>query len=75
MEYQCFFLNQEFKLAHDDDAEVLFESNNLGECCNFIYEHFKLNKKNIGVYQPRLNAYRDHYQNKRRNTKGQFTAV
>jgi hypothetical protein len=72
MEYQCFYLNPAMKLAHDDDAEVLFESNSLGECCNFVYEKFKLEKRNIGVYQPRIQSYRDLYQNRVRNTKGQY---
>lgn len=73
MEYQCFYLNPEMKLGHDDDAEVLFESDSLGECCKFVYEDFKLNKKDIVVYQPRSNGYCEIYRNKARNSKGQFS--
>lgn len=72
MEYQCFYLNPESKLAHDDDAEVLFESNNLAECCSFVYNKFKTEKRDIAVYQPRSQGYRELYQNKARNAKGQF---
>ena len=72
MQYQCFYLNPEYKLAHNDDAEVLFESDNLGECCRFVYDDFKKNKKDIAVYQASSGNYREVYQNKRRNAKGQF---
>ena len=72
-EYQCFYLNPEFKLAHDADAVVLFESDNLAECCSFVYNKFKEEKRDIAVWQARHGgAYRDYYQNKRRNAKGQF---
>ena len=72
MEYQCYYLNPEYKLAHDDDAEVLFESNNLGEACTFVYNQFKLEKRDIAVYQPRIGTYRDIYQNKFRDSLGRF---
>lgn len=72
MEYQCVYLNPEYKLAHDDDAEILFETNDLAEACTFIYEKFTLEKRDIAVYQPRTKGYRDHYQNKRRDAKGRF---
>jgi len=72
MEYQCFYLNPEYKLAHDDDAEVLFESDNLGEACTFVYNLFRLEKRDIAVYQPRTEGYRSHYQNKVRDSKGRF---
>ena len=71
-EYQCFYLNPEYKLAHDDDAVVLFESNNLAECCSFVYNQFKLEQRDIAVYQPRTQGYREYYQNRLRNSKGQF---
>ena len=63
MEYQCFYLNPEYKLAHDDDAEVLFESDNLAAACSFVYNDWKLNNRDIGVYQPRSQGYRELYQN------------
>ena len=72
MEYQCFYLNPEFKLADDDDAEVLFESNNLGECCSFVYKLFQQESKDIAVYQPRSSGYREVYQNKARTALGRF---
>lgn len=72
MEYQCFYLNPEYKLAHDDDAVVLFESNNLGEAGSFVYNKFKQEKRDIAVYQPRSGKYREIYQNKLRDAKGRF---
>jgi hypothetical protein len=72
MEYQCFYLNPEYKLAHDDDAVVLFETDCLGEACTFVHNLFKQEKRDIAVYQPRTENYRSHYQNKLRNSKGQF---
>jgi hypothetical protein len=71
-EYQCFYLNPDFKLAHDDDAEVLFETDNLAEACTFVYNKFKQEKRDIAVYQPRSQGYREHYQNKLRDRKGRF---
>lgn len=72
-QYQCFYLNPARRLGHDDDAEVLFESDSLAECGSFVYQDFLKNKRNIAVYQPSAKAYRETYQNKRRNTKGQFS--
>lgn len=72
MEYQCFYLSPNYKLAHEDDAEVLFESDSLGECCVFIHEKFQVEGKDIAVYQPRLDSYRDHYMNKTRDSSGKF---
>ena len=72
MEYQCFYLNPEFKRAHDEDAEVLFETDNLALACTFVYNKFKQEKRDIAVYQPRSKVYRELYQNKLRNSKGQF---
>ena len=73
MEFQCFYLNPKFKLAHDDDAKVLFESNDLEEACTFVYTKFLLEKRDIAVYQPRSGNYRELYQNKARDAKGRFT--
>lgn len=61
MEYQCFYLNPEFNCAHDDDAEVLLETDNLAEACTFVYESFKKNGKAIAVWQPSTNSYREVY--------------
>jgi hypothetical protein len=72
MEYQCFYLNPEYKLAHDDDAELLFETDNLAEACTFVYNKFNQEKRDIAVYQPRNQGYCQYYQNKLRNSKGQF---
>jgi hypothetical protein len=72
MEYQCFYLNPEFKLAHDDDAVVLFESNSLGECCNFVYNLWKTEQRDIAVYQLASGSYRDIYRNPARDAKGRF---
>jgi hypothetical protein len=72
MEYQCFYLNPAMKLGHDDDAVVLFESNCLAKAGSFIYEDWKLNKRDIAVYQPRSQGYREIYRNKARNAKGQY---
>jgi hypothetical protein len=61
MEYQCFYLSENYKLAHEDDAEVLFESDSLGECCSFVYNLFRKEGKSIAVYQPRSKHYRELY--------------
>lgn len=73
--YQCFYLSPNFKLAHEDDAEVLFESDNLGECCNFIYLKFNIEGKDIAVYQPRIQSYRDYYRKPARDKEGRFVKV
>ena len=72
MEYQCFYLNPEHKLAHGDDAEILFETDNLGEASTFVYNKFLQEKRDIAVYQPRTNGYREFYRNKLRDSKGRF---
>lgn len=74
-EYICVHLNPDCQLAHDDNSTVLFASDNLGECCAFVYEQFKIHKKDIAVWQERTNSYRDIYQNKRRDSKGRFIKV
>jgi hypothetical protein len=61
MEYQCFYLSENYKLAHEDDAEVLFESDNLGSCLVFVYNKFRAEGKSIAVYQPRHGSYREWY--------------
>ena len=71
-EYVCVYLNPEYKLAHDDDAEILFATDNVAEACGFIYEKFKLEKKDIAIWQERTQGYRGHYQNKARDSKGRF---
>ena len=72
-EYQCFYLNPEFKLAHDDDAPVLFQTDDLAEACVFVYNLFKLEGKDVAVWQPRHGHYREIYQQKARDSKGRFT--
>lgn len=72
MEYQCFYLNPKYKLAHDDDAELLFETDCLAEAGSFVYNRFKTEKRDIAVYQPRTQGYREYYQNKVRDSKGRF---
>jgi hypothetical protein len=72
MEYQCFYLNPKYKLAHDDDAELLFESDNLAEAITFVYNKFKEEKRDIAVYQPRTRGYCEFYQNRLRDSKGRF---
>jgi hypothetical protein len=73
MEYQCFYLSPNYKLAHEDDAEVLFESDNLGECGGFIYNKFLAEGKDIAVYQPRTQGYREIYRKPARDEKGRYT--
>jgi hypothetical protein len=77
--YQCLYLNPEYKLKHDDDAEVLFETDCLAEACTFVYRKFKEEGKDIAVYQPRQKCYREYYlspkkdaQGKLRDQKGRF---
>ena len=72
MEYQCFYLSDQYKLAHDDDAEVLFESESLGECCSFVYRTFVEEGKDIAVYQPCIKCYREIYRKQARDASGRF---
>jgi hypothetical protein len=72
MEYQCFYLSPNYKLAHEDDAEVLFESDNLAECCNFVYGKAKEEGCAIAVYQPRSKSYREIYRKPARDASGRF---
>lgn len=71
-EYVCVYLNPEYKLGHDDNAEILFATDNLGEACGFVYEKFNTEKRDIAVYQERSKGYRSTYQNKARDSKGRF---
>ena len=40
MEYKCYHLSSKYKLAHEDDAQVLFESDDLGECAEFVFNEW-----------------------------------
>jgi len=71
-EYVCVYLNPEYKLGHDDDAEILLATDCLAEASTFIYNQFKTEKRDIAVYQERSQGYRGVYQNKARDTKGRF---
>ncbi len=46
MEYQCVYLNPEFRLSHDDDVEILFEAKRsmmyIIERAFFDYTYFEL---------------------------------
>lgn len=72
MEYQCFYLDPTRKLAHADDAEVLFESDSLAECCGFVYLKYQEEGKDIAVWQPRTQGYRSYYQKPARDSRGKF---
>ena len=72
MEYQCVFLSEKYKLGHDDDAEILLETDNLAIACTFIYHHWLENKRDIAIWQPRTQGYRGIYRHKARNEKGRF---
>jgi len=73
MEYQCFYLNTKSKLAHDDNAVILFESDHLHECAGFIYHKFQEEGLDIAVYQPRSKGYREYYRKPARDSLGRFT--
>jgi hypothetical protein len=74
-EYVCVYLNPEYTLAHDDDAEILLATDNLGEACTFVYNKFKEEKRDIAVFQERSQGYRSVYKNKPRDAKGRFIKV
>ena len=63
MEYKCYHLSSKYKLAHEDDAQVLFESDDLGECAEFVFNEWIKHRKDIAVYQPRTGNYREYYRN------------
>lgn len=72
MEYQCFYLSPNYQLSHENDAEILFESDNLAEAGDFIYRKWLEEKRDIAVYQPRTEGYREIYRNPSRDPKGKF---
>lgn len=73
MEYQCFHLSEKYKLAHEDDAPVLFETDNLAEACTYVYHRWLEEKRDIAVWQARHGgAYREIYRHKARDEKGRF---
>jgi hypothetical protein len=72
MEYQCFYLDPTKQLAHDPANVPLYESNNLAECCGFVYALWNKEHADVAVYQPRINSYREIYRNPARNGRGQF---
>ena len=68
MEYECYDLDLNFKLFHGDNPK-LFETNDLGEACGFVYDRWKKTGIACAVYQPRTQGYREVYQPKK--TDGQ----
>jgi hypothetical protein len=72
MEYQCFYLDPTMQLAHADDAVPLMETDNLGEACTFVYKDWNINHRDIAVYQPRSQGYREIYRNPARDPGGRF---
>lgn len=72
MEYQCFHLSPSRKLAHENDAPVLFESDNLSEACTYVYTRWLEEQRDIAVWQPRSQGYREIYRHKARDDKGRF---
>ena len=72
MEYQCLHLSDRFKLAHEDWADVLFETDNLAEAMTYIYHRWQTERMDIAVWQPSTKGYREFYQLPIRNALGQF---
>lgn len=72
MHYQIFFLNPEYKLAHDDDAEVLFEGDDICKVGVEFERIWQETGKDIGIYMPINGSYTDYHQNRRRDSKGRF---
>ena len=72
MEYQCVYLNPEYKLRHDDDAVLLFESDSLAYACTFVSRLFATEGRDVAVWQPRHQNYREVYQKPCRDAKGRF---
>lgn len=60
-EYQCFYLDPRFKLAHDESATPLLETNCLAEACGFVYDLYQREGRAVAVYQPRTQGYREIY--------------
>lgn len=69
MEYQCFDLSPRYKLAHEDDAPVLLETDCLSEASGFIYDRFKELGIECAIWQPRLEIYRGHYKHPVKHSK------
>lgn len=64
-EYQCLLLDPELEAWPLEGALVMFETDNLGEACGVVYEHFKKTGQECGVYQERHGgSWREIYQHK-----------
>jgi hypothetical protein len=76
-EYVCVYLDPNCKLNHEEDAEILFATDNLGEACTFVYNKFKQEKRDIAVWQERSQGYREVYKAdaKPRDAKGRYTKI
>ena len=71
-EYQCLLLDPSRRLSPYDDAEVLCETDDLGEACVFIYHHWERHQLDICVYQPRYQYIRGYYRRQARDELGRF---
>jgi len=60
-EYQVVLMDPT-KRAFHQPQEPLLETDNLAIACSFCYEKFQKDGIDIGVYQPRHQCYREHYQ-------------
>ncbi len=72
MEYQCFYLDPSMKLAHADDAECLFETDDFHAAMTFVFNDWKKNNRDIAVWQDRVQGYREYYRNPARDSSGKF---
>ena len=59
-EYECYALDEN-SVVLKKTGLVLFSSDKLHECCNWIYEYWKEQEKPVAVWQPRNNCFRDYY--------------
>lgn len=72
MEYQCVYLSELYKLAHEPSAEILFESDSLAQAGSFVYNSYLKNGRDIAVWQPRISMYRQVYREPARDAKGRY---
>ena len=60
-EYECRILDPELNLYWVEGAPNLFETDDLGEACNFIYLYFNNMGIECGIWQERTQGWRGYY--------------
>ena len=71
-EYVVVHLSPNYNCAHEDDAPILFEHDDLGKAMDYCSGRWDSEKVDIAVYQPRTEGYRQIIRHPARDAKGRF---